>query len=65
LKVRAVETVAALLAVVPCETTMVTRSPTCMALYLRRKVDDGFGRRLIHTIRGVGYELSSGNGTEQ
>src|SRR5216683_8216724 len=27
--------------------------------YLRRKVDDGFGRRLIHTIRGVGYELSS------
>jgi len=24
-----------------------------------RKVDDGFGRRLIHTIRGVGYELSS------
>lgn len=33
--------------------------------YLRRKVDDGFGRRLIHTIRGVGYELSSGNGTQQ
>src|SRR5207245_10141522 len=27
--------------------------------YLRRKVDDGFGRRLIHTVRGVGYELSS------
>jgi len=27
--------------------------------YLRRKVDDGFGKRLIHTIRGVGYELSS------
>jgi len=26
--------------------------------YLRRKVDDGFGCRLIHTIRGVGYELS-------
>lgn len=26
--------------------------------YLRRKVDDGFGRRLIHTVRGVGYELS-------
>src|SRR5229473_1305109 len=26
--------------------------------YLRRKVDDGFGKRLIHTIRGVGYELS-------
>ena len=26
--------------------------------YLRRKIDDGFGTRLIHTIRGVGYELS-------
>jgi two-component system, OmpR family, copper resistance phosphate regulon response regulator CusR len=25
---------------------------------LRRKVDDGYGKRLIHTIRGVGYELS-------
>lgn len=27
--------------------------------YLRRKVDDGFEKRLIHTVRGVGYELSS------
>ena len=27
--------------------------------YLRRKVDDGFPNRLIHTVRGVGYELSS------
>ena len=27
--------------------------------YLRRKVDDGFGNRLIHTVRGVGYQLSS------
>ncbi len=27
--------------------------------YLRRKVDDGFPRKLIHTLRGVGYELSS------
>jgi two-component system copper resistance phosphate regulon response regulator CusR len=27
--------------------------------YLRRKVDDGFGRPLIHTVRGVGYELGS------
>jgi two-component system copper resistance phosphate regulon response regulator CusR len=27
--------------------------------YLRRKIDDGFGRRLIHTVRGVGYELGS------
>jgi DNA-binding response OmpR family regulator len=26
--------------------------------YLRRKIDDGFTQRLIHTIRGVGYELS-------
>jgi DNA-binding response OmpR family regulator len=25
--------------------------------YLRRKIDDGFAKRLIHTIRGVGYEL--------
>jgi DNA-binding response OmpR family regulator len=25
--------------------------------YLRRKVDDGFTPRLIHTVRGVGYEL--------
>jgi len=27
--------------------------------YLRRKVDQAFGRRLIHTVRGVGYELSA------
>jgi hypothetical protein len=27
--------------------------------YLRRKVDDGYGKHLIHTIRGVGYELSA------
>lgn len=27
--------------------------------YLRRKIDDGFGRRLIHTVRGVGYELGA------
>ncbi|HVO79398.1 MAG TPA: response regulator transcription factor [Terriglobales bacterium] len=27
--------------------------------YLRRKIDDGANRRLIHTIRGVGYELST------
>ncbi|HKM49124.1 MAG TPA: response regulator transcription factor [Terriglobales bacterium] len=27
--------------------------------YLRRKVDDGHARKLIHTVRGVGYELSS------
>jgi DNA-binding response OmpR family regulator len=26
--------------------------------YLRRKIDHGFARPLIHTIRGVGYELS-------
>jgi DNA-binding response OmpR family regulator len=27
--------------------------------YLRRKVDQGFARPLIHTIRGVGYRLST------
>jgi DNA-binding response OmpR family regulator len=27
--------------------------------YLRRKIDDGHDRKLIHTVRGVGYELSS------
>jgi two-component system, OmpR family, copper resistance phosphate regulon response regulator CusR len=26
--------------------------------YLRRKVDDGFPAPLIHTVRGVGYQLS-------
>jgi DNA-binding response OmpR family regulator len=26
--------------------------------YLRKKVDEGAPRRLIHTVRGVGYELS-------
>ncbi|HUM05695.1 MAG TPA: response regulator transcription factor [Terriglobales bacterium] len=26
--------------------------------YLRRKVDDGFSPHLIHTVRGVGYQLS-------
>ena len=25
--------------------------------YLRKKVDDGFSMKLIHTVRGVGYEL--------
>jgi DNA-binding response OmpR family regulator len=25
--------------------------------YLRRKIDDGHAPRLIHTVRGVGYEL--------
>jgi DNA-binding response OmpR family regulator len=27
--------------------------------YLRRKVDDGFPTTLIHTVRGVGYQLSA------
>jgi DNA-binding winged helix-turn-helix (wHTH) protein len=27
--------------------------------YLRRKMDDGYSKHLIHTIRGVGYELSA------
>jgi DNA-binding response OmpR family regulator len=26
--------------------------------YLRRKIDDGHTAKLIHTVRGVGYELS-------
>jgi len=26
--------------------------------YLRRKIDDGHATKLIHTVRGVGYELS-------
>ncbi len=27
--------------------------------YLRRKIDDGHSTKLIHTVRGVGYELSA------
>jgi len=27
--------------------------------YLRRKIDDGHPTKLIHTVRGVGYELSA------
>ena len=27
--------------------------------YLRRKIEDGHGQPLIHTIRGVGYRLSA------
>jgi len=27
--------------------------------YLRRKIDDGHSPKLIHTVRGVGYELSA------
>ncbi len=30
--------------------------------YLRRKVDSGHGRRLIRTIRGVGYQIGDSNG---
>jgi len=32
--------------------------------YLRRKVDDGFSARLIHTVRGVGYQMSSGGAVQ-
>lgn len=32
--------------------------------YLRRKVDDAFSVPLIHTIRGVGYELSNRSGAK-
>ena len=28
--------------------------------YLRSKIDDPFDRKLIHTIRGVGYSLRDG-----
>ncbi|MFI3116011.1 MAG: response regulator transcription factor [Clostridia bacterium] len=28
--------------------------------YLRKKIDDGFDEKLIHTIRGVGYVLKGG-----
>ena len=31
---------------------------------LRRKIDDGFDLKLIHTVRGAGYRLSAGNGIE-
>jgi DNA-binding response OmpR family regulator len=29
--------------------------------YLRIKVDSGFNKRLIHTARGVGYQISAEN----
>ena len=31
---------------------------------LRRKIDDGFEIKLIHTIRGAGYRLSAENNNE-
>ena len=30
--------------------------------YLRRKVDDGFQTHLIHTVRGVGYQMNADGG---
>jgi DNA-binding response OmpR family regulator len=33
--------------------------------YLRKKIDGGTSSKLIHTIRGVGYELSESGGTAQ
>jgi two-component system OmpR family response regulator len=30
--------------------------------YLRRKVDQPFGRRAIETVRGMGYRLAAGGG---
>jgi two-component system copper resistance phosphate regulon response regulator CusR len=33
--------------------------------YLRRKIDDGSETKLIHTVRGVGYELSAGHEGER
>jgi two-component system response regulator ArlR len=32
--------------------------------YLRNKVDDGFGTKLIHTVRGVGYMLKENSADE-
>ena len=29
--------------------------------YLRRKIDDGYDEKLIHTIRGSGYMIGRGN----
>jgi DNA-binding response OmpR family regulator len=29
--------------------------------YLRKKIDDDFGSKLIHTIRGTGYTLRDEN----
>jgi DNA-binding response OmpR family regulator len=31
---------------------------------LRRKVDDGFPRKMIHTVRGVGYVLKAAAGED-
>ncbi len=31
---------------------------------LRRKIDDGFKLKLIHTVRGVGYRMSNGGSDE-
>lgn len=31
--------------------------------YLRRKVDAGFDQTLIHTVRGVGYQIDGSNGS--
>ena len=33
--------------------------------YLRKKVDAGFGHKLIRTVRGVGYQLGSGEDDEE
>ena len=33
--------------------------------YLRKKVDEGFGHKLIRTVRGVGYQLGSGEDDEE
>ena len=32
--------------------------------YLRKKIDEGFDKKLIHTISGVGYVLRGGSPTE-
>ena len=31
--------------------------------YLRRKIDDGFDRRMLHTVRGAGYRIVADDGS--
>jgi DNA-binding response OmpR family regulator len=33
--------------------------------YLRRKIDSGYDRALIRTIRGVGYQIGGSNASSQ
>jgi two-component system OmpR family response regulator len=31
--------------------------------YLRRKIDDGFEHRMLHTVRGAGYRIVADDGS--